>query len=229
MKKSRYTEEQIAYVLRQAESGTPVSDVCRSIGISEATFYVWKKKYASLGVSELRKLRQLEAENVRLKRLVADLSLTSTSSRKSSQKSSEAVTPPGECSLDSRAIADQLCSGVSARSAQPSRMVSKEHGEGSVRPAHAHPRDRNEPTAIRLPTHSRRAASRGLEGESQARASTLLARRMQVRMRVRRRKRMNLHRGPAPRPTSLGERLEHGFRARSARRRQGISRAHRGR
>lgn len=75
MKKSRYTEEQIAYVLRQAESGTLVSDVCRSIGISEATFYVWKKKYASLGVSELRKLRQLEAENVRLKRLVADLTL----------------------------------------------------------------------------------------------------------------------------------------------------------
>ncbi len=75
MKKLRYTEEQIAYVLRQAEAGTPVLDVCRSIGISEATFYVWKKKYASLGVSELRKLRQLEAENARLKRLVADLTL----------------------------------------------------------------------------------------------------------------------------------------------------------
>lgn len=54
---------------------TPVSDVCRGLGISEATFYVWKKKYASLGVTELRKLRQLEAENSRLKRLVADLTL----------------------------------------------------------------------------------------------------------------------------------------------------------
>jgi len=75
MKKSRYTEEQIAYVLRQAESGTPVADVCRGLGISEATFYVWKKKYASLGVSELRKLKQLEDENARLKRLVADLTL----------------------------------------------------------------------------------------------------------------------------------------------------------
>ncbi len=75
MKKSRYTEEQIAYVLRQAESGTPVADVCRSIGVSEATFYVWKKKYASLGVSELRRLKQLEDENSRLKRLVADLTL----------------------------------------------------------------------------------------------------------------------------------------------------------
>lgn len=75
MKKSRYTEEQIAYVLRQAESGTPVVEVCRGLGISEATFYVWKKRYASLGVAELRKLKQLEDENARLKRLVADLTL----------------------------------------------------------------------------------------------------------------------------------------------------------
>ena len=75
MKRSRYTEEQIIYALRQAESGIAVSDVCRQIGVSEATFYVWKKKYAHLGVSELRKLKQLEDENTRLKRLVADLTL----------------------------------------------------------------------------------------------------------------------------------------------------------
>jgi putative transposase len=75
MKKSKFSEEQVAFALRLAESGTPVADVCRQMGISEATFYVWKKKYAQLGVAELRQLRQLTEENARLKRLVADLTL----------------------------------------------------------------------------------------------------------------------------------------------------------
>lgn len=75
MKKSKFSEEQIAYVLRQAESGTPVADVCRQIGVSEATFYLWKKKFAHLGVSELRRMRSLEEENMRLKQVVADLTL----------------------------------------------------------------------------------------------------------------------------------------------------------
>jgi putative transposase len=75
MKRSRFTEEQIAYALRQAEAGTPATDVCRQLGVSEATFYVWKKKFAGLGVTELRKLRMLEEENARLKRVVADLTL----------------------------------------------------------------------------------------------------------------------------------------------------------
>ena len=75
MKRSKFSEEQIAYALRQAESGTPVADVCRQLGVSEATFYAWKKKYAHLGVSELRRMRQLEDENRRLKALVADLTL----------------------------------------------------------------------------------------------------------------------------------------------------------
>ena len=75
MKRSRFTEEQITFALRQAEAGSPVADVCRQMGISEATFYVWKKKYGNLGVTELRQLRQLADENARLKRLVADLTL----------------------------------------------------------------------------------------------------------------------------------------------------------
>ena len=75
MKKSKFSEEQVAYALRQAESGTAVADVCRQIGVSEATFYLRKKKFAHLGVSELRRMRSLEEENMRLKQVVADLTL----------------------------------------------------------------------------------------------------------------------------------------------------------
>jgi putative transposase len=75
MKTSKFSEEQITYALRQVEAGTPPANICRQLGVSEATFYVWKKKYAHLGVGELRRLRQLEDENARLKRVVADLTL----------------------------------------------------------------------------------------------------------------------------------------------------------
>jgi putative transposase len=75
MKKAEFTDEQVAYALRQAESGTPVLDICRKLGITEETFYRWKKKFAGMGVAEVRRLRQLEDENPRLKSLVADLTL----------------------------------------------------------------------------------------------------------------------------------------------------------
>ncbi len=75
MKKTRYTEEQIAFALKQAETGPRVEEVCRKMGISEATFYNWKKKFGGMGVIELRRLQHLEDENQRLRRLVADLSL----------------------------------------------------------------------------------------------------------------------------------------------------------
>lgn len=75
MKKSRFTNEQIAFAVKQAESGTPVEEVCRKLGVSQQTFYRWKKKFAGLGVEELRRLKSLEEENKRLRSLVADLSL----------------------------------------------------------------------------------------------------------------------------------------------------------
>src|SRR5690606_21581785 len=75
MKKSKFTEAQIAFAIKQAETGTRVEEVCRKMGISEATFYNWKKKCGGLGVAELRRLRQLEEENAQMKKLVADLSL----------------------------------------------------------------------------------------------------------------------------------------------------------
>jgi putative transposase len=75
MPKKGFTEEQIVYALRQAEAGTPVLEVCRKLGVTEQTFYRWKRKFAGLGVAELRRLHQLEEENSKLKQLVADLSL----------------------------------------------------------------------------------------------------------------------------------------------------------
>jgi putative transposase len=75
MGRKQYTEEQIAFALRQAESGTPVAEIIRRLGVSEQTFYRWKKQFAGLGVAELRRLRTLEEENRKLKQLVADLSL----------------------------------------------------------------------------------------------------------------------------------------------------------
>lgn len=78
MKQKRYTDEQIAFALRQAESGTAVAEICRKLGVSEPTFYRWKKQFAGMGTVEIRRLKQLEEENVKLKRLVADLSLDKT-------------------------------------------------------------------------------------------------------------------------------------------------------
>lgn len=75
MKASRFTDVQKAFIIRQVEEGTPVAEICRKAGISQATYFNWKKKYSGMMPSEMRRLRELEEENNRLKRIVADLSL----------------------------------------------------------------------------------------------------------------------------------------------------------
>ena len=75
MKASKFTDAQKAFIIRQGEDGTPVADICRKAGISQATYFNWKKKYAGMMPSEMKRLRELEDENGRLKRIVADLSL----------------------------------------------------------------------------------------------------------------------------------------------------------
>ena len=86
MRKSRFSEEPITLALRQAEAGTPVEAICRKLGISQATFFRWKKRFGSLGVPEIRELRQLREENRKLKQLVADLSLDKTILQESLRK-----------------------------------------------------------------------------------------------------------------------------------------------
>ena len=75
MKKTKFTDAQIAFVLQQADQGTSVKEVCRKAGIAETTFYNWRKKYSGLMPSEMKRLKQLDEENANLKKLVADLSL----------------------------------------------------------------------------------------------------------------------------------------------------------
>ena len=94
MKKSKFTEAQIVFALQQAESGVTVAEVCRKLGISEATFYSWKKKFSGLGPVELRRLRQLEEENAQLKRIVADLTLDKQMLQDVLKKSSEGAATP---------------------------------------------------------------------------------------------------------------------------------------
>jgi putative transposase len=75
MKASKFTDAQKAFIVKQGEDGSPVAEVCRKAGISQATYFNWKKKYAGLMPSQMKRLRELEEENARLKKLVADLSL----------------------------------------------------------------------------------------------------------------------------------------------------------
>ena len=102
-----YSEEQILAALRQTESGTTVAEVCREVGISEQTFYVWKRKYAELGLSELRELRQLRKENTNLKRLVADLSLDRHMLQEVVRKSSKASGLAGAGPLSANDVSSQ--------------------------------------------------------------------------------------------------------------------------
>jgi putative transposase len=119
MKTSKFTEAQIIYALRQAEGGTKVAEVCRKMGISEATFYNWKKKYGGLGTSELRRLKQLEAENQQLKKLVADLSLDKHMLQEVIKKSCEASPAARACAVSHRRLSHLRPEGMPRRGAGP--------------------------------------------------------------------------------------------------------------
>ena len=115
-KRKRYSDEQIAFALRQADSGTAVEEICRKLGVSEATFYRWKKQFAGMGTVEVRRLKQLE-ENTRLKRLVADLSLDKTMLQDVLRRNGEACGSARCGGRAARHVSDQpaaglLCDGV---------------------------------------------------------------------------------------------------------------------
>lgn len=123
MKKSRYTEDQAAYTLRLAESGTPVADVCRQMGISESTFHPWKEKCCSVGGTEVRELRQKRQENVRLKRLVADLTLDKKILQEVLRKEARASASPRAGAMDSRSLLGDPSTSLRARRHLPQHVV----------------------------------------------------------------------------------------------------------
>ena len=155
MKKSKFSEEQTAFGLREVEGGRPVADVCRQLGISEATFYVWKKKFGHLGVSEVRRLRQVEDENGRLKRLVADLTLDKHMLAEALRKKSEAHTPPRAGPMVPGNLRRQLRAGLSGGAVQSRGVVPQKQAQ--------------EQTALRL--RIREIAHGGLASASSASGS----------------------------------------------------------
>jgi putative transposase len=151
VKKKRFSVEQIVSVLKEAELGTPVADLIRKVGVSEQTFYRWKKVYGGLEPSQARKLKQLEEENAKLKRLVADLSLDKIMLQDVLKKSGEAFGTPGH----DRVHADALC-GKRAASMRGGNVHARELPlpqlpRSAYRIACADPGDRARARALRLP------------------------------------------------------------------------------
>ena len=107
MKRSRFTEEQIIGILREQEAGLSTAEVCRRHGISTATFYAWKAKFGGMGISEARRLRQLEEENARLKKLLAEAMLDNAVLKTSTQESGDARRSKSSCDHCARGVGDQ--------------------------------------------------------------------------------------------------------------------------
>ena len=170
MKRSKFSEEQIVYAIRQAESGTPVGNLCRQLGVSDATLYAWKQQYAHLGVSELRRLRQVEEENSRLKRLVADLSLDC---RRPCEKKSTARPPASTGPVVSGDVLGQLCAGLSLGTVWSGLLVSEQSGEGPIGTPDPHSRSGSCAASIWVSADLGVVASRGLASESEAGATAL--------------------------------------------------------
>ena len=181
MPKKRFTDEQIAFALRQAEAGTTIGEICRKMGIAEATFYRWKKIYAGMGVAEIRRLKQLEEENGKLKRLVADLTLDKTMlqgeraarhrferKRERCAESGEArpsprgrpAFPGGLRCLGTQGMPGQrLRAGFPAIPVAPRPAAAAEGADEGVG---------GDAGALRLSAHPRAAATGGLEDQPQA-------------------------------------------------------------
>ena len=173
MPKKGHGEEQILRALRQAESGTTVREICREYGISEARFYIWKKKYAGLGLSELRELRQLREENGKLKRLVADLSLDRHILQEICKKSCKASPTARARAMDAGRLCPEWTSRGEADEHHTQDFALPDPAPSAGRTAHAATRAGGESCTLWLSTTDGEPEERGLAGKSQAHLSAL--------------------------------------------------------
>jgi putative transposase len=123
MPRKKRSEEQIVYGLRQVEEGAKIGDVCHQLGVTDQTYFRWKKQYAGLGMPEIGRLKQLEEENSTLKRLVADLSLDRHMLQEVSAKNSEGGTQAADRSLDGRDFCCQRPTGVPSAEVLPRKLL----------------------------------------------------------------------------------------------------------
>ncbi len=150
MKRKRYTEPQIVFALQQAEAGTPVAELCRKMGVAEATFYRWKKRYGELGVSEIRRLRQLEDENGRLKQLVADLTLDKAMLQDVLRKRTDGCPSPSCGGLPAGELSGQRTAGVWSAGLLPRDTPLSERGGRARGTTHSAVRSGNRSSELGL-------------------------------------------------------------------------------
>lgn len=162
MKRKRFSVEQIVGVLKQAEVGVPVAELIRKVGISEQTFYRWKKHYTGLEVDQVRQLKQLQEENARLKRLVADLTLDEVMLQDVLGKNSEALAAASGGRASVSELWGQRAKGLQGGSSEPGDVPVSQPQGSTDRIADAHPGDRSDPSSIRIPEDPGAAEPRGL-------------------------------------------------------------------
>jgi putative transposase len=175
MKKSKFTEEQILFALKQADAGQAASDVCRQMGISEATFYNWKKRFGNLGLPEVRELRQLRDENARLKRLVADLTLDRHVLQEVIKKRSSGDAAPGDRAMASGMLPIEHPTLVPADVAGAECLVLPLARPRQQWAAAADARARHGAAALRVRAPSHSARPRRLASRPKPRTSALQA------------------------------------------------------
>jgi len=173
MPRKGHTEEQILQALRQAEGGERVTEVCRKLGISEQTFYTWRRKYAGVGLGELRELRQLRDENGKLKKLVADLSLDRHMLQEIVRKSSKASSQARVGALDTSRLPGERASGVEAASRAAIFVALQDSSRPAGTSADAIAGASGQSSAIWIPAVDRIAEARGVGGERKTDLSAL--------------------------------------------------------